>query len=225
VRPWGLPPHYAIYPVSLLERTDLAPHLFRTYLVLYALAWRNDYRTVKQSMAQLAEVCSQLEGKPLGERGMRKRIGELAELGLLRREFTGQRWVTRLLLCHEELGAVTGTAGATAERIDATSIVHGPYSDYEEESQNQNQDSSRTGPGGSAEDPSGAVRCELWAMGIAEPTAGELASLEWMSAGYVAAWSEYLGWEAAGGNKLGLGWLVQQMRAGRPAPRTGATSL
>lgn len=215
MRPWGLPPRYAVYPIELLARADVPNHLKITYLTLYALAWRNEYALVRQSMAQLAEVFSALEGKPLTERGMRKRMGDLAALGLVRRVAIGGRWVTRLLLCHDTEAASTGTGSATLALPGVTSIV--VNDDDLGTTIHQHQDY-RGGTANATPEIAGPVRRELWSMGIAEPTAGELAEMAHVTEGYIEDWAAYLGYERAGGKKLGTGWLIEQIRAGRPAP-------
>jgi hypothetical protein len=57
-------------------------------------------------------------------------------------------------------------------------------------------------------------------MGIAEPTAGELAKLPHVTTEYLEEWAGYLGYQEAGGNHLGTGWLIEQIRAARPIPPT-----
>lgn len=223
MRPWGLPPKYGIYPISLLERTDVPPHLKLTYLTLYALAWRTKHEAVLQSMAQLADLFSQIEGRSLTERGMRNRMTQLGKLGLVRRIFTNGRWLTHLLLKHEVEVSSTGAAGATLALQSATSIILNDNAEVTLPNQHQSSicgtaSATLASTGDSQID---AIRSELWAMGIDEPTATDLALMEHISLEYIDDWAAYLGYHAAiGESTKGTGWLILQMKAGRRAPIT-----
>ena len=218
MRPWGLPPRYGVYPIGVLERSEVPGHLKLTYITLCALAWRTKGETVLQSMAQLAELFSVIEGKALTERGMRKRIGDLAKAGLVKRVSVGGRWLTRLLLSDEALSLSTGTGGATLALQSATSIV--TADDGVQVPIHQHQ-FFECGTGGATLEEVGPVRRELWALGIDEPTATELAEMGHVTVEYLEAWAGYCGWQRAGGSQLSTGWLILQIRAGRPAPLVG----
>lgn len=218
MRPWGLPPKYGIYPISILERADVPVHLKLTYITLYALAWRTKHETVLQSVAQLAELLSQLEGKAITERGMRNRLTQLAKLGLIRRIFSGGRWMTRLLLTHQQ-GASNGIANATPTVRSATSIED----DDDREILTYQYQSSISGIGGASpaivgDAEKNLIRQELWSMGIDEPIASELAAMPHVDSDYIDQWAAYLGYQVASGKTFGPGWLIHQIRAGRRAP-------
>lgn len=223
MRPWGLPPKYGIYPISLLERTDVPAHLKLTYLTLYALAWRTKHEAVLQSMAQLADLFSQLEGRSLTERGMRNRMTQLGKLGLVKRIFANGRWLTHLLLKHEGEPSSTGATSASVALQSATSIIVNDNAEITLPNQHQ---SSICGTGSATLASTGdsqtdAIRSELWAMGIDEPTATDLALMEHISLEYIDDWAAYLGYHAAiGESTKGTGWLILQMKAGRRAPIT-----
>jgi len=203
VKPWGLPPSFGVYPISILT-TDLADHLKLTYIILYALAWRNDHRTVLQSTEQLAELFSELEGRPLQIRGMRKRLELLSKAGFLDRVKTRGRWITVLNLRHGTGGVSTGTQGCHIYSNDVDAIkdtlIH------------QQQDSI-CGTVSATE----KNRLSLAEAGIWEPTCSELAELEWVTPEYVDDLVAYMGAQMARGKKLGTGWLVEQIRKAREA--------
>lgn len=220
MRPWGLPPKYGVYPISILERTDVPAYLKLTYITLYALAWRTEHSSVLQSMAQLTELFSQLEGKPISERALRKRMQEMARLGLVSRIFTGSRWITRLLLRHEYTEMSTGPR-RTSPAAGGTSSIEDDDIDIDIPIQ-QHQFSicgpDRTSLAVPGDAEAQAIREELWSMGIDEPVATELALLEHVTSNYIDEWAAYLGYQAARGNRLGAGWLILQIRSGRRAP-------
>ena len=200
---WGLPPNFGVYPISILK-TDLADHLKLTYIILYALAWRNDHKTVLQSTEQLAELFSELEGERLQARGMRKRLELLSKAGLVDRVKTRGRWMTVLRLRHGTGGVSSGTPECHiySNDVDAIdSLIH------------QQQDSI-CGTDSASEE----IRISLWEAGIWEPTCSELAELEWVTCEYVDGLVDFMGNQMARGKKLGTGWLVEQIRAGHKAP-------
>lgn len=216
MRPWGLPPKYGVYPISVLERPDLPAHLKLTYITLYALAWRTKHETVLQSMAQLTELFSQLEGKPISERAFRKRMAELAKLGLIRRTFTRGRWLTRLLLKHD---LSTGPPRTSLVPGGVTSIeddddVEVPIHQY----QFSISGPPRTSPATAGDPERDLIRQELWSMGIDEPMATQLVLMEHVTGEYIDRWAAYLGYQAASGKRLGPGWLILQIKSGRQAP-------
>lgn len=221
MRPWGLPPKYGIYPIALLERTDVPSHLKLTYITLCALAWRTNHEAVLQSMTQLAELFSQLEGRKLTERGMRNRMTNLGKLGLVKRIFANGRWLTQLLLKLDLEAASTGTGDAILALQGATSIItddNGELipSDYYQSSIRGTASATLASTGDPQRD---AIRTELWAMGIDEPLGTELALMEHVTVQYIDEWAAYLGYEAAAGGSIkGKGWLILQMKAGRRAP-------
>ena len=222
MRPWGLPPKYGVYPISILERRDVPAYLKLTFITLYALAWRTNHERVLQSMAQLADLFSQLEGKPISERALRKRMQQMAQLGLVSRTFAQGRWFTRLLLRHDQADLSSGPdrtspaptgASSIEDDVDVTDI---PIHQY----QLSICGPDRTSPE-MIEDPGAqAVREELWTMGIDEPVATELAMMEHVTSEYIDDWAAYLGYQAARGNRLRAGWLILQIRSGRKAPAT-----
>ena len=216
---WGLPPKYGVYPISILTKR-LPPYLKMTYVVLCALAWRTDKRAVLQSTEQLAELFSELEEKPLSVRGMRKRLELLSKAGLIERVKRQGRWITVLRLRPDEEEASTGTGSASIEGASGTRECH-IYSTVGDEGTDidlQQYQSCRCGTGNASRE----VQEALWASGISEPTAGELAEMEHVTLEYVEDWVAYWGYRNAGsGERLAQGWLIKQMRAGRPAPRMG----
>jgi hypothetical protein len=199
----GLPPRFGVYPVRILE-LDLPAHLRETYIVLYTLGWRTEYRTVQQSVSQLAELFSTIEGKPINARGMRKRLQDLAEVGLVERSMKEGRWVTVLKLRHE----VSGTGSATPWHPECQGGIPGvPHLDKSiavvvDQSVQQQRDYSRSGT--EFEENEELLR----AMGLVGDVVRRLAAEEHVTPQYLEGVKAYRDREAAQGRILGTGWVV-----------------
>jgi len=220
---WGLPPHFGIYPIRLLE-LGLPAHLRDTYTILYTLAWRAEYRTVQQSVPQLADLFSVIEGKSLQPRGMRKRLQELSQMGLVERSKRDGRWLTILKLRHGATMPSTGTTRVTCPaRSDPVGVppsdpVGVPHLDKSivavatDPSVKQQQQDSRC-------DPEIERNEELLAeMGVVGGVRYRLSTETWVTPEYLEAIREYKASEAAKGNTLGPGWVVKFVGEKRPAP-------
>lgn len=98
-----IPPRYTLFPSAVLRMAGIPIQLRWTYLVLYALAWRHDYRYVAESLAEMAEIFSELEGERVTFRMMRYRMKGLSAHGLIERKRMGRRYRTHLLVRHDSL--------------------------------------------------------------------------------------------------------------------------
>ena len=102
----SLPPRFAFVPATLFSRSDVPIHLRWSYAVLYAMAWRHDYDYVSEDYAALAALFSEIEAQEITPRGMRERIQQMAEFGLVERRQVGRsQWRTYLLLRHDAASA------------------------------------------------------------------------------------------------------------------------
>lgn len=222
----GIPPRFGIYPTALLEM-GLPAHLIQTYIILYTLGWRTEYRTVRQTTEQLADLFSAIEGKEVQARGMRKRLQELADAGLVERSKRQGRWVTVLRLRHvtptgsgaphrvSSLGEVTPT-GSVAPLEVTLPVPHLDKSIVavvgDESVQQQQHDCSRSG--------TDVERNEelLREMGVVGSVVQRLAREEHVTAEYLEAVKAYREEEASRGNALGPGWVVKCVGEGWEIP-------
>jgi predicted transcriptional regulator len=114
-----IPPHYAILPPKLFYRSEIPLHLRWTYIVLYALAWRHQYQYVSETVETLAGMFSEVEGQEISERGIRERLQQLVNYGLISRERHGFHYRTILLLQHST---------ATAQPQQTATAQHNSHS-------------------------------------------------------------------------------------------------
>lgn len=225
---WGLPPHFGIYPIRLLK-LGLPVHLRDTYTILYTLGWRAEYRTVQQSVQQLADLFSVIEGKSLQPRGMRKRLQELSQMGLVERSKRDGRWLTILKLRHGATMPSTGTTRVTwpgtsgTVGVPVSDPVGVPHLDKSivavdtDASVKQQQQDSRC-------DPDVERNEELLAeMGVLGGVRYRLATETWVTPDYLEAIRDYKAGELAKGNRLGPGWVVKFVGEGNEAPEVSGT--
>ena len=96
-----IPPRYTLFPSAVLRMSAVPIKLRWTYLVLYAMAWRHDYRFVTETLDEMAIIFDDLEEKRVTARIMRSRINGLIAHGLLERKRAGVGYTTTLLVRHD----------------------------------------------------------------------------------------------------------------------------
>jgi len=207
-----IPPKYTLFPSAVLRMSKVPIHLRWTYLVLYALAWANQYQYVNENLDQLSAIFTDLEGRQIEPRGIRQRLADLAEYGLVERQQTGSRqYRTYLLIRHDQLSVgdapnVThSVVGDALERHPINNNVAVVDTDLShQEKQQQHQYSTKLGD---------AERNEelLAAMGVNNPARKRLAREPWVTPEYLEGWMKYIADEARKGNRLGPGYVVVQV--------------
>lgn len=222
----SLPPRYTLCPTAVL-RMRMPIHLKWTYLVLYALAWTHQYYYVNETQEQLADIFSDLEGKQIEPRGIRQRLSDLAERGLIERRQVGGRYRTYLMVRHDQ---IPDPATGMQSRGDAPNVTQGGPGDAVERHPNSNN-----GAGGveiSVSEPNkhqqystmGDVelfqqnRGLLGVLGINEPVRTRLAGESWVTPEYLEAWIAYQVQEGARGDLLGPGYFVVKIGEGEEPP-------
>lgn len=213
----SIPPRYTLCPTAVL-RMSMPIHLKWTYLILYALAWTHQYYYVNETQEQLAEIFSDLEGKQIEPRGIRQRLSDLAERGLIERRQVGGRYRTYLMVRHDQMpgdarNVTPRGAGDALQRHPNSNNGAGGETSMPDQPNKHQQYSTR----GDAE-LFEQKRVLLEVLGINEPVRARLAGEEWVTPDYLEAWIAYQVQEGARGNVLGPGYFVKKIGEGEEPP-------
>lgn len=190
-----LPPKFAVLPVSLVYG-DLPRPVALTGMRIWGLGWRYRYeRTAPIGVDELCRICG------LRRSQLYEHLSTLAATGVLR--YTNVGGELTFLLSEAAASPENRTEWAIHDVGDSS----GPDSDQQQQILTPH-DARESGK------PDGAILDALDEIGIAEPTRSEIARLGWVSVDYLADWAYWF----ADQDRVGVGWLVQQIRAGLEAP-------
>ena len=189
-----LPPKFVVLPCTLVYG-ELPRPVALTGMRIWGLGWRYRYeRTAPISVDDLCRICG------LRRSQLYEHLSTLAATGVLRYANVGG-----------ELTFLLSDGVSPENRTDWTihdvgDSIH-PDSDQQQQILNPH-DARESGK------PDGAILDVLDEIGIAEPTRSQIAAMGWVDADYLAAWADWF----AAQDRVGVGWLVQQIRAGLEAP-------
>jgi len=96
------PPRFSVVPSACLIRHDVPYHLRCAYATLYALAWRNGYRSLTCTLEDLAGYWSDVEGGDLSVAAARKRLEAMAAYGMIARQRRGPKAAKTVFLWRHE---------------------------------------------------------------------------------------------------------------------------
>ena len=225
-------PKYAVIPAELLfDMPDLPDHLFRTYVVMLGLAWCHEYAYCNESLEELAEILSSAENR-LSEEAVAKRLRQLAELGLIERRRVGRnRWRTYLIVNYSTNQSVSQpNQSARSERRENVTLTRGKgqksvtLTGGKGQNNNNNNnivvdddsDSASTQNQKQQQQYIAESRLLLTEYGVHEPTASDLAALEWVTPDVIRAWTAAIDRMQNVRNRAGV--LVTRLGKGAPPP-------
>ena len=210
-----IPTRYTLYPTAALRRSDVPIHLRWTYLVLYALAWTHQYEWLGESYEQLSQTFSDLEGQVISPRGIRQRLSDLVEYGLVERRRVDGRYRTYLLVRHDSGDAPSVTSPPSGDALQRHPIKN-KYAVVVpgEETESDQQQYCNQG------DVDRIQRNEelLRGMGLLGDVVKRLAAEERVTPEYLEGVMEFRAREAAQGRILGTGWVVTCVGEGWEIP-------
>jgi hypothetical protein len=210
-----IPTRYTLYPTAALRRSDVPIHLRWTYLVLYALAWTHQYEWLGENYEQLSQTFSDLEGQVISPRGIRQRLSDLVEYGLVERRRVEGRYRTYLLVRHDTSDAPSVTSPPSGDALQRHPIKNKYVVADEETVSDQQQQYSNQG------DVDRILRNEelLRGMGLIGDVVRRLAAEEQVTPEYLEAVMGFRAREAAQGRILGTGWVVTCVGEGWEVPQ------
>jgi len=209
-----IPTRYTLYPTAALRRSDVPIHLRWTYLVLYALAWTHQYEWLNETYEQLSQTLSDLEGQVISPRGIRQRLSDLAQYGLVERRRVEGRYRTYLLVRHDSGDAPSVTSLHSGDALQRHPIKNKYVVAVDETEESQQQQYCNQG------DVDRIQRNEelLRGMGLVGDVVKRLAREEHITPEYLETVMEYRAREAAQGRILGTGWVVKCVGGGWEIP-------